>query len=1137
MTSRSDARLCLLGPVELVVGGRAVQFGGARQRAILVYLALQRGAAVSAATLVDHVWGDDAPASVNKSLTTQLARLRKIIEPFGWTLAHTGTGYRLVLAEDAFDVAVFEDLVTAARRELDRDQPAAAARVLGRARALWRGAPLEDLLDAPFAFSAAERLLERRYTAEDLLAHALTRTGDLDELVTLMQQLVGETPFWEERWALLVRALGRAGRRRDAHDAFERARRMLAEELGVEPGEELRHAQEAVLADTDVALAGSQSGDAAIPFVGRLSESTRLEAALERCRSGALQMVVITGEPGIGKTRLAQDFANRVRQGGDESLFGGCDRTAAVPLRAVLMALEPVIDDPRLDPLGSMLDDLRYLLGHVAHATGSDEQLDERARRFTVAIGAALEALTCRGPVVLIVDDVQWADRSTLALLEHLATERSQIAALVVCTHRDTEREGESRERFFVDLGRTAPVEWMALGALQPDEIRVLADLLTDAQPDAILTDLLRDASGGNPLHVVQLARLLTASGGVLPRPLPRDLTAVLRARFESLSPEARSVLGAAAVVGNEFTVELIARVRGRDALDVAEALETAHHARLVEPTGAFDRYRFVHGLVCQMVYDDLDVSRRVRLHERAARALQRDGQELPIDAALHLGAARAVVPESEMFAPLIAGARAAAETSALDTAAYLYELANEFATVDTADAAALEIALGEVEIARGNHEPGRARLAAGESLARKLERWDLVANAILAVGRLGFSPSLADAHERADAVMAVLDHLDERDTARRVALLGWLAHLMVNADATLTERALSTAEDIARAENDPLMWRHLAYARLRQEEALAGDPVVSAVRARALFEDALAANDLLSAGMASVALRAAQLRAGDLDGPAEPDEYLALARRSGHREVETHLELLEVARLFATAPLRTAERSSMLAARSAQDRGISATMAVRMLQHFVARREFGRLAPIEPMFAAGAAASGRPGMQGLLAAFRLEAHDRDGTTALLRAFVDDDLPNLARDWAHETALALAAEAAFTIGFRDGAQAMATRLEPAAGQLVVFSSAIAVFGRVDRYLGQLAFLAGDLDRAVEHCAVARALDDVSGCRLWAGWAARDEARIRAERGGRGDPQAVARLVRHAAHAARYAGSRRLLAALRTIAER
>ena len=427
-----------------------------------------------------------------------------------------------------------------------------------------------------------------------------------------------------------MRALGRAGRRRDALDAYEEARQLLADELGVEPGEELRHAHEAVLADELDALGRVEPRDTPVPFVGRIAESGRLEAALERCRTGGLQFVVVTGEPGIGKTRLAEDFANRVRRAGDEILFGACDRTAAVPLRAVLMALGPVVDDPRLEPLGPMLDDLRYLLGRVEHSTALDEQLDERARRFTIVIGAALEALARRRPLVLVVDDVQWADRSTLALLEHLATERAGMAALVVCTHRDTELDSESRERFFVDLGRTTPIEWMALGALRPDELRVLADLVSDASPDPAFTELLRHASGGNPLHVVQLARLLAASGGVLPRPLPRDLTAVLRARVESLSAETRSLLGVAAVVGDEFTVDLVAHVRGRDDLDVAEALETAHHARLVEPTDAFDRYRFVHGLVRQMLYDDLDESRCVRLHAAAARGCRGSGTSDP---------------------------------------------------------------------------------------------------------------------------------------------------------------------------------------------------------------------------------------------------------------------------------------------------------------------------------------------------------------------------------------------------------------------------------------------------------------------------------------------------------------------------
>ena len=440
-------------------------------------------------------------------------------------------------------------------------------------------------------------------------------------------------------------------------------------------------------------------------------------------------MVVITGEPGIGKTRLAEDFANRVRQGGDESLFGGCDRTAAVPLRAVLMALEPVIEDPRLVPLGSLLDDLRYLLGQVAHAAGSDEQLDERARRFTVAIGAALEALTCRGPVVLIVDDVQWADRSTLALLEHLATERSQIAALVVCTHRDTERESESRERFFVDLGRTAPVEWMALGALQPDEIRVLAELLTDAQPDAILTDVLRDASGGNPLHVVQLARLLTASGGVL----PLSAAAISRRCCARVSNPSHPMRDPCSARPRSSATSSPSNSSHRCAAATRSTWPKRSRPPTTpvwsSPTGAFDRYRFVHGLVCQMIYDELDVSRRVRLHERAARALRHDGQELPIDAALHLSAPRRSFPS-----------RRCSRRSSRAPAPPPTRLHSTLPRTCTSSRASSppwtpprsprwRSRSGRSRSRARNHELGRTRLAAGETLARSSSRWDLVAD------------------------------------------------------------------------------------------------------------------------------------------------------------------------------------------------------------------------------------------------------------------------------------------------------------------------------------------------------------------------------------------------------------------------
>ena len=356
----------------------------------------------------------------------------------------------------------------------------------------------------------------------------------------------------------------------------------------------------------------------------------------------------------------------------------------------------------------------------------------------------------------------------------------------------------------------------------------------------------------------------------------------------------------------------------------------------------------------------------------------------------------------------------------------------------------------------------------------------------------------------------------------------------MVNADADLTEHALTTAEHEARGQSDSAPWRFIAYTRLRQEEAMGVDPVISMVRARALFEDARVAHDLLSAGLAAVALRAARLaRAISIGSRIATTTW----RSPGSPAIVSSSHTSSCSMSHASTPSRPfASRNSRAcrASQAWQDRGITATLAVRMLQHFVGLRELGRLGPIEGLFAAGAVASDRPGMQGLLATFRLEAGDHEGTRALVQSFVDDDLATLGRDWVHETALALAAEAAFTIDWREGAAEMEASLAPAAGQLVVFTSAIAVFGRVDRYLGHLAYLQGDLDLAIERLAHARALDAACGCRLWSGWAACDEARVRTERAGRGDRQIAATLVRDAAGAARFAGSRRLLTAVRKL---
>ena len=212
-----------------------------------------------------------------------------------------------------------------------------------------------------------------------------------------------------------------------------------------------------------------------------------------------------------------------------------------------------------------------------------------------------------------------------------------------------------------------------------------------------------------------------------------------------------------------------------------------------------------------------------------------------------------------------------------------MYTVALECVPSKCADAAAVLIALGEIDIASEEHVRGRARLDDGVRLAQKLDRWDLVGDAILAGGRFGFSPSRPDARERAALVQEVLAHLPETDVRRVVALSCWLAHLMVNVDARVTTVALDRAEELVSRgdDGDGVLAHAVAYARLRQLEAEAADPVACERAARALFADAVAAGDLVAAGLAGVARQAARLRRGDLAWDADREETRAVAERS----------------------------------------------------------------------------------------------------------------------------------------------------------------------------------------------------------------------------------------------------------------
>lgn len=292
-------RVLVLGPIEIVAGGERVPVGGARLRALLARLALDAGRTVTVGTLAEALWPDGAPGDPVNSLHSLVSRLRRAL-PAGWLVSADG-GYRLDVGPDAVDALRFERLAAEGRRALSGGRTEAALRLLDEALALWRGDPPAELPEP-----VRRRLEELRLAAREDRAQAALAGGRAEGLVAELEALAAAHPLRERVRALLIRALDAAGRRAEALAAYEDVRRLLAEELGADPGPELREIHLELLRDEPRPRAGSLPVPLT-PLVGRADD---VEAAAGALRAGRL--VTLTGPGGVGKTRLAIEVAAAV---------------------------------------------------------------------------------------------------------------------------------------------------------------------------------------------------------------------------------------------------------------------------------------------------------------------------------------------------------------------------------------------------------------------------------------------------------------------------------------------------------------------------------------------------------------------------------------------------------------------------------------------------------------------------------------------------------------------------------------------------------------------------------------------------------------------------------------------------------
>ncbi|HEX6917221.1 MAG TPA: BREX system ATP-binding domain-containing protein, partial [Phycicoccus sp.] len=660
-------RVGVLGPVEVVVAGDPVELGPRKQRALLALLALAGGRPVSVDAMADALWPEGPPASLAATLQAYVARLRRVLEPERVARARPTVvvtvepGYALRLPPGGLDAAAFEATVTEVHRLLgpaeavtlgegmDAAELAATADRLDAALAAWRGTPYAELDDLPAAEAERVRLEELRLLAREDRAAVSLALGEHATAAAELEALVAEHPLRERAWASWALALFRSGRQADALKVLRRVRALLARELGIEPGPALRRLQELVLRQ-DPSLdwrapapgrppsivparaagpgdAGSHQPDgeatppasgADWPYVGRDADLAALLEALERADSGRPVLAALVGEPGIGKTRLATEVAAFARQRRAVVLVGRCSQDdGAPPLRPWRQALQGLGLQLPTDPGGS-----------GGSRASTEAELDEEGSAFRVwesVVDAVLDAAADR-LVLLVLDDLHWADEATLRVLRLLGEVADRGRLLVVATWRDhPEPDGALLDAAETFARRHAVRR--DLRGLDPSAAARIVEGVTATVPTAAEAELLSRRTDGNPFFLVEYARLARERrdlGNLLRDPDPPAAVGdVLTRRVARLPEETRSALRWAAVIGREFDLEVLAEVDGVDEDTALDRLDPAVAAGLVRELGV-DGFAFTHALVRDAVRATLPASRRARAHHRVAEALAR---------------------------------------------------------------------------------------------------------------------------------------------------------------------------------------------------------------------------------------------------------------------------------------------------------------------------------------------------------------------------------------------------------------------------------------------------------------------------------------------------------------------------------
>lgn len=649
-TSGDGVRVSVLGPVRAWLGETELALGPTRQRAVLGLLAARVNRLVSRHELIDGLWGDTPPASAVGSLHTYVSGLRRALGAERNVLVSQTSGYSLRLADGAVDADVFDRARSRARLLMDSGDHHAARVALEEALGLWRGEAYSGV-PGPFAEAERRRLDELRLSTVEMRARTALELGAHREVVAELTALVGEHPWHESLWEVLMLALDRSGRHAEALQAFQEARRGLVDGLGVEPGPALRDLHQRIVTGMSEpprapeldSPAHQQPVDApgrlfsapprvatmlrdgveADVFVGREEETSLLRDLVTDVLAGQGAPVWVEGEAGIGKSELLTvALADAARRGCQVGWAVADQPDSRFPLQVIMDCLDVNPTSPdrhRAEPAVRLRSD-------PAHGGwGLSDPVPVAVDRLL----ALVDRVCANGPLLLVIDDLHWADEASVLMWHRLVASTRQLPLLLVAATRP-----DPSRRELAQLRRGVETRHGHVLALEPLAVREAEELIrrvVGGRPDEVLREVAR-RTAGNPLYTREVAHALVRNQAVRVAEgvatvdrdaideVPSSLQGAVDRTLDSVSPAAQEVLRSAALLGVTFGVDALCAVTGRSALDLVGVLDEAVSATVLVEAG--DELAFRHPYLRQALYEGIARPVRAALHRHAAEAL-----------------------------------------------------------------------------------------------------------------------------------------------------------------------------------------------------------------------------------------------------------------------------------------------------------------------------------------------------------------------------------------------------------------------------------------------------------------------------------------------------------------------------------